>query len=213
MIAELIQFILGLLGLRKDTKQVIKDKIAKWETMRRGLLANQTTQHDELENLKEEIRRIQATILHKEKERNTSTGEIRNIVEREIHQLFSDVEKFNGRQEILFRHLETNSVTITKIDELLQGLKSPTIQEGVIDLLISELEGLFDKLKDEDRSLRELRGTQYEPPVSAPVNLDEKLAEFHLENPNLRNDIPQEPQSTKTKELAANPKTVEPLVE
>ena len=88
MIADLIQFFLKLFGLRKDEKQAGKDKIAKWETMRRQLLANQTTQHDELENLKEQIRIIQTTILSKEKERNASSGEIRNIVEREIHQWF-----------------------------------------------------------------------------------------------------------------------------
>jgi len=212
MIAELIQFILGLLGLRKDEKQVIKDKIAKWETMRRGLLANQTTQHDELENLKEEIRKTQTTILQKEKERNASTGDIRNIVEREIRQLFSDIKKSEGRQEILFRHLETNSATIAKIDELLQGLKSPTIQEGVIDLLISELDGLFDKLKFDDTLLKELNQVQYRAPVPAPIDVDEKLAEFHQENPNLTNDIPQAP-PMKTKKMTDDQNIDEPLTE
>ena len=213
MIADIIQFFLKLFGLRKDEKQAGKDKIAKWETMRLQLLANQTTQLDELDNLKKQIRIIQTTILSKEKERNASSGEIRNIVEREIRQWFSDVDKFKGRQEILFRHLETNSTTIAKIEELVQGLKSPTIQEGVIDLLISELEGLFDKLKDEDVSLRELTQVQYKASVSASVDVDEKLAEFHKENPNLESVTHQETPPTKSREAEIGQNVVEPLTE
>lgn len=214
MLEKLIQFFKELLGFgpKPSGDKEKGEKIAKWEAMRRKMLANQTAQRDELENLKDQIRDVQSTILTKETERNASSGEIRNIVEREIKQLFTDVEKFKGRQEILFRHLDTNSTTIAKIEELVQGLKSPTIEEGVIDILINELEDLFDKLRDEDHSLRELNQVQYKAPVSAAINVDEKLAEFHQENPNLAN-ASRETQEPKKTDETAGPETSDPLTE
>jgi len=211
MIAELIQYILRLLGFGQTSEQRQEAQKAKLKKDRKESLLAQSAQFDRLEEIMEEIQKDQVVISETEKKRDAATGLARTTLDQKIAILFSILNtKVGGPLVAVLNNLKTSSVISVKIDEAIEILSSP-INPDSISNLIKLLEELHDAQSDVASLTDELVATRTTSSIST-VHNEENLATLHKENPNLASDTVQNTQSPKKTEVVS-PATAEPLTE
>lgn len=137
------------------------------------------TQQNKLKNLKQTIEDTQEEILLKEKERDSQTGKIREITEKEILALFKTFESTSGMRDLIFRNIGSLQTVISKYKEYQTALESD-LDSDELELLTMDLLDNVKELQLQDRELRRLENVGYSMPEKEQmVDVDAKLAEIH----------------------------------
>lgn len=136
-------------------------------------------QQNRLKDLKETIANTQDAILIKEKERDSQTGQIRGITEREILTLFKTFETNKEKSDLIFRNIETLQMVIAKYQQLQLAIDSE-VDADELEALTMDLNDSVMELKQQDRAIKRLENVGYTAPErEEAVDVDAKLAEIH----------------------------------
>ena len=139
------------------------------------------SQQDKLKDLKRTIEETQDEILLKEKERDSQTGEIRKITEKEILILFKKFESTSGMQNLIFRNIDSLQIVISKYKEYQTALESDLDSDQLEALTLDLLDNVKEVLQ-QDRELKRLETVGYSSTENEQsVDLNAKLAQLHGE--------------------------------
>lgn len=162
----------------KSEKEIKKGQIA--EHIKR-YEAKLKSQQDRLKDLKRTIESTQEELLCKEKERNSQTGKIREITEKEIGLLFKTFDSTSGMRDLIIRNIEALNTTILKLKELETAVESD-LDSDVLETLQIDLEDAVSELHMQDRDLARLEKTGYTATNTvSQEDLNAKLAQLHGE--------------------------------
>lgn len=166
---------LGWWKSEKDKKKgLIDERIKKYE-------AKLKSQQNRLKDLKRTIESTQEEILCKEKERDSQTGKIREITEKEIALLFKTFDSTSGMRDLIIRNIEALNTTILKLKELETAVESDLDSDVLEDLQI-DLDDAVKELQLQDRDLARLERTGYSASNTVTQeDLNAKLAQLHGE--------------------------------
>lgn len=136
------------------------------------------TQQNLLKDLKRTIADTQEEILLKEKERDSQTGQIREITEQEILSLFNTFKTNNEKRDLIFRNINTLQMVIAKYQQLQIAIDSD-VDSDELEALTMDLMDSVKELQYQDRELKRLEVVGYSPVRPEAVDVDAKLAEIH----------------------------------
>ena len=166
------------LGWWKSEKEIKKSQIAEHIKRHEAKLKSQ---QDRLKDLKRTIETTQEEILCKEKERDSQTGKIREITEKEISLLFKTFDSTSGMRDLIIRNIEALNTTILKLKELETAVESD-LDSDVLETLQIDLEDAVKELHMQDRDLARLERTGYSTTNTvSQEELNAKLAQLHGE--------------------------------
>ena len=166
------------LGWWKTEKEIKKSQIAEHIKRHEAKLKSQ---QDRLKDLKSVIETTQEEILCKEKERDSQTGKIREITEKEICLLFKTFDSTSGMRDLIIRNIDALNTTILKLKELETAVESDLDSE-VLENLQIDLEDTVKELYLQDRDLARLERTGYSTTNTiSETDLNAKLAQLHGE--------------------------------
>ncbi len=196
--AGLFQRLMELLGIWKSEGQLKAKEVEKYETLKKKQEQKIRNANDDLEKYKKEIASDEKLVLAKEKEMESSHGKTRETVEREIEVLLKKIDQSKGKRDIVLRSIESGNMIIGKLEELIQALRSPD-QEVDLDELIVELSIQVKDMREQDRVLRDLERTGYNPTDREEMDVATRLAELHGEiNAVRKDDTPQVDEKSST---------------
>ena len=132
---------------------------------------------DRLEQVKEEVRKLEARALRKKQEYDAAQGPLKRIAARELEQVFRDLDRVEGRERIILRNIEKLSVAQAKLEEL-KVARAEGLGEDLLDDLALDLEEALDALKAADRATRDLEETKYVAPESQSVDVEKRMTEL-----------------------------------
>ncbi|MEW6078709.1 MAG: hypothetical protein AB1724_12910 [Thermodesulfobacteriota bacterium] len=147
------------------------------ELMEQKLSAARAGNMDQLETLKDEIRRLENRAVQKKKESDAARGDIKRMLIREIEQTFRDLDRLKGRETIITANVDRISLALAKVHELVAA-QSSGIQEGQLDDIALDLQGMFGQLKASDREARDLERESYEGPERAAMDVSQRVGEL-----------------------------------
>jgi len=146
------------------------------DAMEDKLLAAKRDNTDNLQDLKQEIRTLEARALQKKKELDQTRGDSRRIVVGEIERTFRDLDRLRDRETLIAANLDRISIALAKVREAKAALAAG-ITEEQFDEIALEVQDLFTELRETDRAARDLEREKYEAPEKTPVQLEERMAE------------------------------------
>ena len=151
------------------------------------------SQQDKLKDLKRTIEDTQEEILLKEKERDSQTGEIRKITEKEILTLFKKFESTSGMQNLIFRNIDSLQIVISKYKEFQTALESD-LDSDQLEVLTLDLLDNVKEVQLQDRELKRLENVGYtSSEKEQAVDLSQKLAQLHGETASVTPEKTPEP--------------------
>lgn len=156
----------GFLGSNTNEKRLNKLEKAERENQ------------DELSDLKDDIRKIERQLRNKKQEFKEASGNIKDILKREMKRGFENIEKMKERQKYIFRNLDR----IDNIKEKIKQGKISHIGEGVkekeIDEVIDYVADIHNQLRDKDMAMEDLLDEDYESMLNNMETKDEKVEKF-----------------------------------
>lgn len=177
VISAILSKLAQLLGIKPSESQ-------RLELMESKLGEAKATNVDRLEDLKREIRALEARALQKKREWVQAKGESRRIIAGEIERTFRDLDRLHGRERIISSNIDKLSLALSKIKEL-SVARAQGVEEGQLDELAVELQDVFADLKASDRAAKDLEQEKYEPLETSHIDVEERIAEVegHKEAP------------------------------
>ena len=182
-ISDLLAKLLELLGLKTSQKK-------KFQKMERSLRDKKAINEDRLEELKDQIARVERQVLTKKREYEAAKGDTKRIVGGEIERLFKSVDRSRGQEDILARNLGQIGLGLAKLAEIRAALDSG-VDEAVFDELALELQDIFGEMKEVDQEARELEATKYLSPRSESIDIDARMAALEADTPKAQTATPQ----------------------
>ena len=175
------------MGSFGDTLSAVLSRLAQWlglkpsekrrlELMEQKLAAAKAGNVDRLEGLKEKIRLLEGQALRKKKELETARGDTKRIVAGSIEQLFRDLDRLQGQEQIIRSNIERVSVAQAKLQEL-KVAQEAGVEEGQLDDIALDLQDAFAGLKATDREAAGLEQVAYEAPQRSRVDIEQRMAE------------------------------------
>src|SRR5947208_618409 len=110
-ISTILSRLAQLLRLKPSEKR-------RLELMEQKLAAARATNVDRLESLKDRIKLLESQGLRKKKELDAARGDSKRLVAGSIEQLFRDLDRLRGQEQIIRSNIERLSVTQAKLQEL-----------------------------------------------------------------------------------------------
>ena len=165
-----------LLGLKPSEAR-------RLELMEQKLTAAKASNVDRLEWLKDKIRLLESQALRKKKELEAARGDSKRIVAGSIEQLFRDLDRLQGQEQIIRSNIERLSVAQAKLQEL-NVAQVTGLEEGQLDDIALDLQDAFAGLKATDREAAELEQVAYEAPKRSRVDVEQRMAEVEGEGVN-----------------------------
>jgi hypothetical protein len=158
-----------LLGLKpSETRRL--------ELIEQKLDAAKAGNADRLEAIKEKIKLLEAQALRKKKELETARGDSKRILAGSIEQLFRDLDRLQGQEQIIRSNIERASVAQAKLQEL-KVAQETGLQDGQLDDIALDLQEAFAGLKAADREAAGLEQVAYQAPKRTRVDVEERMAE------------------------------------
>ena len=167
--ANFMSAIMQMLGMKKSEEQQRDALLSGWEKQSRGLA-------DEVESLKEDIKKTEDQIRAKSRELAATRGETRPIVEQEIKSLMREVDQKTRRQNVLFDGVDRMAALTARIKEIRTAVKG-TVAPDVIRQLQADMSVLFMDLKDVNRETAKLDAMEYRRTSTEPQNYEARKAE------------------------------------
>ncbi len=129
------------------------------------------------DELKKKIQHLEAKIVRKKTEYDTSRGSVKQMVMLEIEQMFKELDSLKQNQLILNRNINKITQEISKLEQIrdsgLQGLN-----QEEIDQLALNLEDNFSKLQELDLVSKDLERVIYHHKEENQSELLERLSAF-----------------------------------
>jgi hypothetical protein len=172
-ISAVLSRLAQLLGLKPSEKR-------RLELMEQKLVADKANNVDRLEGLKDKIRQLESQALRKKKELDGARGDAKRLVAGSIEQVFRDLDRLKGQEQIIRSNIERLSIALTKLKEL-QVAKEAGLEEGQLDGLALDLEESYDALKATDREAADLERVEYKAPERSRVDIEQRMAEVQGE--------------------------------
>jgi hypothetical protein len=158
-----------LLGLKPSEKR-------RLDLMEQKLAAAKAGNVDRLEGLKERIKLLEGQALRKKKELEAARGDSKRIVAGSIEQLFRDLDRLQGQEQIIRSNIERVSVAQAKLQEL-KVAQETGLEEGQLDDIALDLQEAFAGLKATDREAAGLEQVAYDAPQRSRVDIEQRMAE------------------------------------
>lgn len=166
----------------------ILSKLAEWlglkpsQAKRLDLMEEKLSQAkrdncDRLDDVKREIKALEARALQKKKEIEQTRGDSQRIIAGEIERTFRELDRLQDRARIIESSIDRIAISLAKIRELKVAL-AQGVSEEQLDEIALELHGVFADLKATDKAARELEREKYEAPQAAQVDADRRMAEL-----------------------------------
>ena len=145
------------------------------ESFKKKLAEKKTGNSYQVEKIKDEIRALEARALKKNKEFSEAHGGVKDILKGEIERTFRDLDRLNGKREILERNLEQISEVEAKLSELEVATLRGATDEELDDLALRAQEE-FAGLQADDRATEDLRKERYEGRKAEPMDIEERVS-------------------------------------
>jgi len=168
-ISDILSKLAQFLGIKTSDER-------RTELMEQKLASSKARNVDQLETLKDKIRQFEAQALHKKKEYESAKGDSKRIVGGQIEQIFRDLDRLHGQENVITSNIERISVAQAKVEEY-KAAQARGLEEGELDDIALELQEAFEGLKVADRASRDLEGVEYQAPQVSPVNAEKRMAE------------------------------------
>jgi len=168
-IGELLSRLAVLLRLKPSESQ-------RFDKMEQSLASNKAANIDKMEALKDRIRQFEAQALRKKSEYEQAKGDSKRIVGREIEQLFRDMDRLRGQEDVLSQNIERISLAQAKLEEYKAAVMKG-LEEDALDDLALDLQQAFEELKVADRASRDLQKVEYKAPERNRVDTEKRMAE------------------------------------
>ena len=110
-------------------------------------------------------------------------GDIKRLVAGSIEQVFRDLDRLQGQEQIIRSNIERLSVAQAKLQEL-NVAQVTGLEEGQLDDIALDLQDAFAGLKATDREAAELEQVAYEAPKRSRVDVEQRMAEVEGEGVN-----------------------------
>lgn len=149
----------------------------RYGLMKEKLIAARAGNADQIESLKDKIRRLQARAVQKKREYDEARGDIKRILAGEIERTLRELDRLQGQEKIIASNMERISVALEKVEEL-EAAQTQGVEEGAIDDLAIGLQEAFDRLKSEDQAIKDLQREKYEPPEREAMDIEDRVAEI-----------------------------------
>jgi chromosome segregation ATPase len=159
------------IGLKPTDQQELKAWAQKFET---HLKENE----DRLEDLKEEIRKIEARIMQLKVKLDQAHGMVKRIIGKQIEQALNDLDRKEKRSTIIFRNIDTVSLALDKIREVLEAIAGGVLDEDKIDELTERMKEGLDVLDRSDEARKELEETEYKATEEPEVDIEKRTKEL-----------------------------------
>lgn len=166
IIGEVLSRAARVLGLKPTQAQ-------RLERLQARLGAAKARNVDQLEEIKDEIKTIEARALRTKRELDETRGDRRRIIAGEIERSFGDLDRLRGKEDVYAQNIDRISRTLAKIDQMVAaGYRG--IDEDLVDALAQEADEEFAALKAVDRATVELDRVQYHRGERASENAGER---------------------------------------
>jgi len=155
-------------GLKKSTVDKLLEK-------RKELEKKKALNIDKLEEVREQIAVITEQIRAKKKQMDLARSEEQRMIRREIARLFSRIDSFAPKEDLLDRNIRVIEAQIAKIDQIEAALLSG-VDERTVDWIALEAENHFKDLEGVDEAVKDAESIRYKPPqYEQEIDVDERL--------------------------------------
>ena len=166
-VGDILSKILEILGIKKTEKNKLSLAQQKFKEKR-------ARNHDQIDQLKEEIATLERRAKSKKKEYDQAHGDTQRVVGAEIERVFESLGRLQNREAILNANITKLDITIAKIEEL-KAAQEQGLDQDVIDDLAVDLEDVFADLKETDRAAAGLEKVRYPAAEKAKVDIDARM--------------------------------------
>ncbi len=165
---------------RVATSLGIKDSEARrLEKVIDRLAAEKQRYADKIDDLKDEIERLEAQALKKKKRMDAARGESKRIIGREIEQILVERKSLREREGLLFNRQRKVILLLSKFELASHAteLEKQSLPEDLPDEAMDLMEDLIAEEKSSDKVHDQLEKRRYEEPKRAPeVDVAAELA-------------------------------------
>jgi hypothetical protein len=158
------------LGLKTSDKEQLKQWRTKYEKERAA-----TT--DSWEQIKDDVRRIEARLKKHKAEYEAAHGMVKEMVGRQIEQAFRELDRKQAQIAIVQRNMETLGTFLDRISEL-EHAKAAAVSDLDLDALAVQLEEGFDAAQKADHALKDLDKVQYAAAEQPSMDVERRLGEM-----------------------------------
>jgi len=162
--SDFLSKLLEILHIKKSTDR----RMAEMEKNLRGARSGN---EDRLQDLKAEIRRLEAQALQKKKEFDEARGDSKQVVAGEIERVIRERNKLRDRATIISTNIERLATALAKIEEW-QAAKASGLVGGELDDIAVEVQDKFDDLEISDSAARDLDRVSYKAPEREHVDVE-----------------------------------------
>jgi len=162
--SDFLSKLLEILHLKKSTGRRMAE-------MEKNLRGSKSGNEDRLQDLKAEIRRLEAQAVQKKKEFDEARGDSKQVVAGEIEHVIRERNKLRDRGKIISSNIERLATALAKIEEW-KAAKASGIQSGDIDDIAVEVQDKFDDLAISDSAARDLDRVGYKAPERERVDVE-----------------------------------------
>lgn len=177
-----------------------KSRLAELQELKERLDGKRAENADQLEDLKEDIARLERKALRQKEERENVSGQRKKVIAGEIERTFRDLDRLENRENIIASNLEKTSSTIAKVEELIAA-QQRGVQEETIDEIAVDLQDAIADMRASDEAVEQMeRDTEYEGMKREKVDIETRMAQTEGEEETAEPELSEEAQS-RLKEL------------
>ena len=151
--ADFMSKLLEILHVKKSTERRMAE-------MERNLKRAKSGNEDRLQDLKADVRRLEALAVQKKKEFDETRGDSKQMVGGEIALIIRERNRLRDRGKIISGNIERLATALAKIEEW-RAAKTSGIHGGDLDDIAIEAQDRFDDLEISDSAARDLARVGY----------------------------------------------------
>lgn len=159
----------GILGVKGSDKR-------RMEQIEHRLSIARAGNQDRLQALKEKIRDLEGQALIKKQELESTRGDSKRILAREIERIFRELDRLHSREKIIAGNLDRISLALIKLEEYADA-REVGLSDDDLDDIALDLQEAFDDLNIADKAVNDLDRITYQPPQADRVESEARMAE------------------------------------
>ena len=133
---------------------------------------------DSLDQLKEKSNQLERKALGLKNDFDSANGNSKKIIGKEIEQVFRDIDRMRGQENIIMSKIDQYSLAQSKMEELTHA-QPQGVDENLLDDVAVDLQDAHEELKSADRVAADLESIEYENPSMSKIDSEERLAEIN----------------------------------
>ncbi len=169
---ELLSKVATSLGIKASESRRLEAVMDK-------LTAARKQYDDKIEDLVDEIRRLEAIAVRKKREMDAARGETRRILGREIEQVLRERKSLREMEGLIFSRREKVVLLLRKFEVVSTAQASGQLDiEDLADDAVEHMEEVIADEKDADRATQQLEEVKFEEPERPAVDIASELGEI-----------------------------------